>query len=75
MSIQGEVYNDGINIGKLKDKEFNALWHDKKFLEFVYRARDNYSKEFPTYQLVNIPFSLDGIDEYVLNNHCGRRGK
>ena len=62
----GEVYEDGINTGKLKDKEFNALWHNKTFLNLVNRARDFYKKEYPNYKLVNIPYSTDEIDENVI---------
>ncbi len=62
----GEVYDDGINIGKLKDKEFNALWHDTKFVNMVQKARDFYLKEFPNYKLVQIPFCLNDIDENVI---------
>ena len=62
----GEVYDDGINLGKLKDKEFNALWHDKKFLQMVNKARDYYAKNFPNYELEEIPISLDKIDENVI---------
>lgn len=56
-----EVYDDGINIGKLKDKEFNALWHD-----MVQKVRDFYLKEFTNYTLVQIPFCLNDIDENVI---------
>lgn len=62
----GEIYEDGINIGKLKNKEFNSLWHDKKFLNMVKRAREFYLKEFPDYKLVAVPFYLDDIDNNVI---------
>ncbi|MBD5099723.1 MAG: hypothetical protein HDT29_00220 [Clostridiales bacterium] len=62
----GEVYDDGINTGKLKDKEFNALWHDKKFFDLVKRSRDYYLEKHPGYQLVHIPFSSGDIDENVI---------
>ena len=62
----GEVYDDGINIGLLNKKEFNALWHDKKFLDMVKKSRDFYSKQYPNYKLVDIPFCLDDIDENVI---------
>ncbi len=62
----GEVYDDGINTGKLKDKEFNALWHDKKFLDLVNRARDYYLGKHTGYQLVHLPFSSGDIDENVI---------
>ncbi len=65
----GEVYDYGINTGKLKDKEFNALWHDKKFLDLVKRSREYYLEKHPGYQLVKIPFSLDDIDENVIISH------
>lgn len=62
----GEVYDDGINIGLLNKKEFNALWHDKKFLNMVEKSRDCYIKRFPNYELVNIPFCLNDIDKNVI---------
>ena len=62
----GEYYDDGINRGKLNNKEFNALWHNKTFLNLVNRARDFYKKEYPNYKLVDIPYSTDEIDENVV---------
>lgn len=62
----GEIYDDGLNIGKLKDKEFNALWHDKTFLKLVKQSRDFYSKEYPNYRLVDIPFVYSEIDKNVI---------
>lgn len=66
----GEVYDDGINIGKLKDKEFNALWHNKKFLQMVQKARDFYIKQNPNCELVKIPITVDDIDDNVVVCKC-----
>lgn len=62
----GEVYDDGINIGLLNKKEFNSLWHDKKFLDMVTKSREYYTRRFPNYQPVEMPFTLDGIDNSVI---------
>ncbi len=62
----GEMYEDGINTGLLNRKEFNALWHDKKFLKEMEKARDYYKKHYPNYKLVDIPFCTGEIDENVI---------
>lgn len=62
----GEVYDDGINIGKLKQKEFNALWHNTKFLNMVNKAIIFYKQNNPNYKLVRIPFDANDIDNNVI---------
>lgn len=62
----GETYEDGINTGLLNKKEFNALWHDKKFLKEMDEARAYYKTKYPNYKLVDIPFTTDDIDENVI---------
>lgn len=62
----GEMYDDGLNVGRLKDKEFNALWHDRKFLKMVNKSRKYYSEKHPEYPLIEIPFCTGDIDKNVI---------
>lgn len=62
----GEMYEDSINTGLLNRKEFNALWHDKKFLKEMERAREYYRTNYPNNKLVDIPFCTKEIDKNVI---------